>query len=153
MNSNNIWKWWWWWNLYRDKTPNGTLNDYCGSAIAESLIRGKHIYSFLRETKFSHVYYLNLLFRASNWCCRCIIFWWRTSDLTFKLLLVFILLQREAREKILSILTDPLFYFIVRFYFSDVLCFPSNEGKVKLSNIKHTSWITVVIFSRKILLP
>ena len=58
---------------------------------------------------------------------------------TFKLLLVFILLQREAREKILSILTDPLFYFIVRFYFSDVLCFPSNEGKVKLSNIKHTS--------------
>ena len=46
--------------------------------------------------------------------------------------------QREVREKILSILTDPLFYFIVRFYFSDVLCFPSNEGKVKLSNIKHT---------------
>ena len=50
---------------------------------------------------------------------------------TFKLLLVFILLQREAREKILSILTDPLFHFIVRFYFSDVLCFPSNEAKAK----------------------
>ena len=133
MNSNNIWKWWWWWNLYRDKTPNGTLNDYCGSAIAESLIRGKHIYSFLRETKFSHVYYLNLLFRASNWCCRCNIFWWRTNDPNVQIVAcIYSVAKRGSWENSLNINRSlVLFHCSFLLFWCTLLPFKWRKGKAK----------------------